>query len=119
MPLTKIQSDILGCLASHRDPEKFRGKANVAGATPLNRAASRFSSDIDVFHDRAERVAQAALNDAATLSAAGFRVDWLPQLPLLYTAGVTAGGQGTPLEWLVDSITGFSPPCAMSYSVTS
>lgn len=36
MPLSKIQTDILRLLASHRDPESY-----VAGATPLNRDAPR------------------------------------------------------------------------------
>src|SRR5437764_449393 len=57
VPLSKIQMDILSLLASQRDPESY-----VAGATPLNRDAPRYSSDIDVFHDREERVATAALN---------------------------------------------------------
>ena len=36
MPLTKIQTDILRLLASHRDPESY-----VARATPPNRDWSR------------------------------------------------------------------------------
>ncbi len=52
-----MQTDILRLLAAHRDPESY-----VAGALPLNRDARRISGDIDVFHDREERVAAAALN---------------------------------------------------------
>ena len=37
VPLSKIQSDILRLLASHRDPESY-----VAGATPLNRATQDY-----------------------------------------------------------------------------
>jgi hypothetical protein len=80
--LSKIQSDVLRLLASHRDPESY-----VAGSTPLNRDSIRYSSDIDVFHDRTERVAAAALNDAETLESAGFHVAWLRQLPLIYLYG--------------------------------
>jgi hypothetical protein len=47
MPLSRIQTEVLRLLASHRDPESY-----VAGATPLNRDAPRYSSHIDVFHDR-------------------------------------------------------------------
>ena len=47
MPLSKIQTDVLRLLASHRDPESY-----VAGATPLNRDAVRYSADID---ERAHR----------------------------------------------------------------
>src|ERR1035437_5754261 len=64
VPLSKIQTDVLRLLASHRDPESY-----VAGATPLNRDAPRYSGDIDVFHDREERVAAAALDDAKVMLA--------------------------------------------------
>src|ERR1700730_15745584 len=83
VPLSKIQTEILRLLAAHRDPESY-----VAGAAPLNRDAPRFSDDIDVFHDREERVAAAALDDSKTLEAAGYRVSWLRQLPLIYAAEV-------------------------------
>jgi hypothetical protein len=56
VPLSKIQIDVLQLLAAHCDPESY-----VAGATPLNRNTVRYSDDIDVFHDREERVAVAAL----------------------------------------------------------
>jgi len=89
VPLSKIQTDVLRLLAKHRDPESY-----VAGATPLNRDALRFSNDIDVFHDRQDRVSQAALNDAAVLMEAGYDVAWLRQLPMIYTAAVTISGDG-------------------------
>jgi hypothetical protein len=98
VPLSKIQTDILRLLAAHRDPESY-----VAGASPLNRDAPRISGDIDVFHDREERVAAAALNDTQALTTAGYNVSWLRQLPLIYTAEVTQGDASTRLEWVVDS----------------
>jgi hypothetical protein len=79
VPLSKIQSEVLRLLAAHRDPESY-----VGGATPLNRDAPRFSLHIDVFHDRQERVVEAALNDAAVLEGAGYKVAWLRQLPMIY-----------------------------------
>jgi hypothetical protein len=103
-------------LASQRDPESY-----VAGATPLNRSASRYSGDIDIFHDREERVATAALNDAKILEAAGYRVAWLRQLPLIYAAEVGSkevevekvrlddSNNATRLEWVVDSDFRFFP----------
>jgi hypothetical protein len=72
MPLTKLQSKILRLIASHRNPESY-----VAGSTPLNRGEFRSSDDIDIFHDREERVAQAALEDAATLQEEGLEVKWV------------------------------------------
>lgn len=98
VPLTRIQSDVLRLLAAHRDPESY-----VARGTPLNRDAPRFSDDIDVFHDRQDRVELAALEDAAALEAAGYRVQWLRQLPMIYTASVLKDGAATRLEWVVDS----------------
>ncbi|HVW08350.1 MAG TPA: hypothetical protein VHC90_07195 [Bryobacteraceae bacterium] len=104
MPLTKVQSDVLRLLAAHRDPESY-----VAGATPLNRDTPRFSDDIDVFHDRQDRVELAALEDAAALEGAGYRVQWLRRLPMIYTASVSKVGPATRLEWLVDSDFRFFP----------
>lgn len=104
MPLSRIQTEILRLLAAHRDPESY-----VAGASPLNRDKPRISGDIDVFHDREERVAVAALNDTQALTAAGYGVSWLRQLPLIYTAEVTRGEAGTRLEWVVDSDYRFFP----------
>jgi len=99
-----MQIDVLRLLAAHRDPESY-----VAGATPLNRNTTRYSGDIDVFHDREERVAAAAMHDVKVLEAAGYRVSWLRQLPLVYTVEVTQGDASTRLEWVVDSDYRFFP----------
>jgi hypothetical protein len=104
VPLSKIQTDVLRLLASHRDPESY-----VAGATPLNRTAPRYSSDIDVFHDREERVASAALDDSQALEQEGYRVRWLRQHPAIHTAEVTRAVDATRLEWVADSDFRFFP----------
>jgi len=104
VPLSKIQSEVLCLLAAHRDPESY-----IGGSTPLNRDGPRFSADIDVFHDRPERVVEAALNDAGVLAGAGYNIAWLRRLPTLYTAAVTKGDDGTRLEWVVDSDFRFFP----------
>jgi hypothetical protein len=104
MPLSKLQTEILQLLASHRDPESF-----VGGSTPLNRNTLRYSGDIDVFHDREERVSAAALDDARVLGAAGYKVTWLRQLPSIHTAQVTLGAESTRLEWVADSDYRFFP----------
>lgn len=104
VPLSKIQTGVLRLLASQRDPESY-----VAGATPLNRDGIRYSGDIDIFHDREERVAAAALNDAKALQTAGYGVTWLRQLPLIYTAEVTRQDAATRLEWVADSDFRFFP----------
>jgi hypothetical protein len=113
VPLSKIQSEVLRLLSAHRDPESY-----VAGATPLNRDAPRFSAEIYVFHDRQERAAEAALNDGAVLETAGYNVAWLRQLPAIYTAAVTKGDDGTRLEWVVIAISASSRPCGMTSLAT-
>ena len=104
MPLTNLQSAILRLLASRRTPENY-----VAGATPLNRNASRFSGAIDIFHDQEDRVALSANADAELLKNAGYGIEWLRQLPLIYTAGITSPDSNTRLEWVADSDFRFFP----------
>jgi hypothetical protein len=104
MPLYKLQIDILRLLDSHRNPESF-----VGGSTPLSRNTMRYSGDIDVFHDREEGVAEAALNDARTLEEAGYKVTWLRQLPSIHTAQIVSGNQSTRFEWVADSDYRFFP----------
>ena len=105
MPLSKLQTDILNLLASHRDQESF-----VAGSTPLNRNTTRQSGDIDIFHDREERVETAALKDAKALEDAGLKVSWLRRQPAIFAARIAKGDEVTRLEWVADSDYRFFPP---------
>ena len=104
MPLSKIQTDILRQLAAHRDPESY-----VAGSTPLNRNAPRYSSDIDVFHDREERVALAAEDDSALLKKHGYALQWIRREPNIYPVLAERANETTRLEWVVDSDFRFFP----------
>lgn len=104
MPLSRIQSDILRLLTSHRDPESY-----VAGSTPLTRSTARYSADIYIFHDREERVAQAAQADSAFLEAHGFALKWLRRDPLIYTVLAERAGEATKMEWVADSDFRFFP----------
>jgi len=104
MPLSRLQSQILRLLAAYRDPESY-----VAGSTPLNRGGLRSSDDIDIFHDREERVARAAGEDSAILQAEGLEVTWLRREPAIYTAEVRSGDERTHLEWVADSDFRFFP----------
>lgn len=107
VPISKLQSEILRLIASKRDPESF-----VAGGVAINRAGPRVSADIDIFHDRQERVADAALADAEILTSAGYDVEWLRQQPALYSAIIRYNRQETKLEWLADSDFRFFPAVA-------
>jgi hypothetical protein len=104
VPLSRIQTEILGVLAAERDPESYG-----AGATPLNRTASRFSADIYIFHDREEKVAAAAERDAKALRAAGYQVAWVRRDPAIHTAEVSKDDGRTRLEWVADSDFRFFP----------
>jgi hypothetical protein len=104
VPLSKIQGEILRILAAHRDPESY-----VAGSTPLNRDTPRYSGDIDVFHDREERVAIAAAEDSALLEEHGYALQWLRQVPAIHTVLVERAGEATKLEWVADSDFRFFP----------
>lgn len=104
MPLSGIQSRILQTLAANRDPESY-----IAGSTPLNISAPRISADIDVFHDREERVSTAALLDASVLHDYGFEVRWIRREPAIYSAIVQQQSEQTRLEWVADSDFRFFP----------
>jgi hypothetical protein len=94
----------LRLLAAYRSPDSY-----VAGSTPLHRDGPRFSADIDIFHDREERVAAAAAEDAAILAAAGFTVEWLRREPGIHAATIRRGDDATRLEWVRDSDFRFYP----------
>jgi hypothetical protein len=104
VPLSKIQSDILRVLAAHRNPESY-----VAGAVPINRDTSRFSDDIDVFHDREEDVAAAADADAAVLVQADFSLRWLRRERGIYGAVIERNSESMRLEWARDRDFRFFP----------
>jgi hypothetical protein len=104
VPLSRIQAEILRLLASHRDPESY-----VAGSTPLNLDAPRYSGDIDLFHDREERVARAAQEDSAFLQESGYAIEWLRRDPAINGVMVARGGERTKLEWVFDSDFRFFP----------
>jgi hypothetical protein len=104
VPLSNLQIAALKVLADARDPESY-----VAGSTPLNLSSPRYSSDIDIFHDRAERVAQQAEYDAGLLRNAGYSVAWLRQLAFIHSALISRGGDETKLEWVGDSDFRFFP----------
>ena len=104
MPLSKLQSEILRLLAKHRDPESY-----VGGSTPLNRNAPRYSGDIDIFHDREERVAQACEEDTAILREHGFSIQALRHEFTFYSMLVSRDDEATKLEWVADSDFRFFP----------
>jgi Nucleotidyl transferase AbiEii toxin, Type IV TA system len=104
VPLTEPQKAVLAAIAASRDPESF-----VAGGLPLNRTGPRYSEDIDIFHDREDRVARAAEQDASLLEAKGFHVQWLRRQTGIYSAEIATPYGATKLEWVADSDFRFFP----------
>lgn len=106
MPLSAVQGRVLRLLAANRSPESY-----LAGATVLHQAAnsSRYSLDLDYFHDLADSVATSAEIDAATLQAAGHEVTWLLRTPTFHRAAVRVDGDSLRLDWAQDSAFRFFP----------
>ena len=71
MPLGPFESEVLRLLAGNRNPDSY-----IGGATVLHQApdSPRASADINVFHDTAPAVHDAAERDTATLQTAGYDV---------------------------------------------
>ena len=104
MPLTDFQRQVLGTIALNRDPESY-----IAGGTVLQRDGIRNSDDIDIFHDREERLATAIVVDEQSLRNAGYKVEWRLRSQTFYRAIVEREGAMTRLEWAVDSDFRFLP----------
>ena len=104
MPLSELQHEILLLLAELRNPDSY-----VAGASALNHDSPRFSEDIDIFHDREEKVADAARADTQFLAGHGFGIRWLRREPGLHAAILQKGNESTKLEWARDSDFRFFP----------
>lgn len=107
MPLTNGQIAVLTTLAPARDAESY-----VAGSTPLNRERVRYSEDIDIFHDRSDRIAASAEADAARLAAAGFALRWERRENFIQTLLIDHDGETVKVEWVADSDFRFFPALA-------
>ena len=107
MPLTDLQRELLALLARTRDSDGY-----LAGGTALHvaSASSRFSEDLDFFHDSAEAVAESFARDGAVLEAAGYRVQVRLSQPGFIRAIVGADDRGaTRIDWAHDSAWRFMP----------
>jgi len=106
MPLGDFEKSVLRLLAANRNPESY-----IAGATVFLRRddSLRQSQDIDVFHDTAESLRQAATLDAAVLEKCGYQLEWAERQELFRRAVVSKAGQATKIEWAYDSAFRFFP----------
>ncbi len=106
MPLTEFQREVLGLLKKHRSPNSY-----IAGGIAIHRTAesSRYSSDIDVFHDADEAVVTGAKLDRDLLQACGYAVQTLIEQPSFIRAVVLKGSASLKLEWARDTAFRFFP----------
>jgi len=106
VPLTEFQRRLLATLAAAPTDDRY-----FAGGAAMHFApnATRYSDDLDFFHDSEVRVASAFTADRETLVGAGYAVDVELSLPGFIRAVVRRGEQATRVDWAHDSAWRFMP----------
>lgn len=106
MPLTELQGRILSILGPVRTPESY-----VAGGTVVHFSpnSTRYSRDLDLFHDALEAVATAYSEDSRLLIEAGFHVETIITQPGFIRAIIRDGSGATQIDWARDSAWRFMP----------
>lgn len=116
MPLTDYQREVLALLASTRSPDSY-----LAGGAALHFSpeSTRYSHDLDFFHDSSERVAEAFEADARLLREADHEVRVVLSQPGFIRAIVSRDGAGdadggsmdsTRIDWAQETAWRFLPP---------
>lgn len=106
MPLTDHQAAVARLLSGNRTFDSY-----LAGgaAILIEPNTTRFSRDLDYFHDSEARVAEAFAADRALLDRRKFAVDVDINQPGYIRAVVSKGGEATKVEWARDSAWRFMP----------
>lgn len=107
VPLTAFQQQLLADLAT----ESTDDVGYLAGGAALHFEpnSTRFSHDLDFFHDSVERVASAFARDNARLTSAGYILQVTVSQPGFVRATVTRGDASTRVDWAHDSAWRFMP----------
>jgi hypothetical protein len=92
-------------LAAARSPDSY-----IAGGVALHRDGPRYSGDIDIFQDTEQRLHDAAVADASTLTAAGLQLSWTKIVTGRRTAALEGLGDTMRLDWVHDAAFRFFPP---------
>jgi len=106
VPLTDFQAEILRLLAANRQPHSYLAGGGALHAAPNS---TRFSQDLDFFHDSERRVAEAFEADRALLESQGCSVEVAYALPGNVRAMVSRGEERTRVDWAHDSAWRFMP----------
>ncbi len=106
MPLTDHQARLARLLSENRTFDSY-----LAGgaAILIEPATTRFSRDLDYFHDSEARVAEAFAADRKLLEANGYALEVDLNQPGYIRAIVRKDGQSTKVEWAHDSSWRFMP----------
>jgi len=106
VPLTDFQRTLLADLSSNRTDDRY-----LAGGAAMHFApeSTRYSDDLDFFHDSEARVASTFAADRKQLEAAGYAVEVELSLPGFVRAVVRRGDDATRVDWAHDSAWRFMP----------
>lgn len=106
VPLTPYQEEVARLLSDNRTFDSY-----LAGgaAIHLEPNTTRYSNDLDYFHDSITRVAEAHAADATRLTQSGHRLTIELQVPGFIRATVARDGERTKVEWAHDSAWRFLP----------
>lgn len=106
VPLTSFQQALLAELARDRSSDGY-----LAGGAAIHFApnSTRFSDDLDFFHDSVARVAAAFESDRVRLENAGYQVAVDISQPGFIRAIVSRGTDATRVDWAHDSAWRFLP----------
>ncbi len=109
MPLTTYQTTIARLLASNRSEDSYMAGGAAIHIEPNT---SRYSNDLDYFHDSVERVASAFAQDEKDLVSSGHQVEIQMNQPGFIRAVVSQKDASTKVEWAHDSAWRFMPTVA-------
>lgn len=106
MPLTPFQAELVRLLSGSRTEDSY-----LAGgaAIHLDPNSTRYSNDLDYFHDSEERVATAFASDRELLESEGYVVEIVLNQPGYLRAIVAKDDASTKIEWSHDSAWRFMP----------
>jgi len=106
VPLTEFQRTLLALLAGTRSPDCY-----LAGGAALHFSpdSTRYSHDLDFFHDSSERVAEAFAEDSRILEAEGYDVRVVISQPGFIRATVTKATEATRVDWAHETAWRFMP----------
>lgn len=106
MPLTPYQDEVARLLAANRSEDSYLAGGSAIHIDPQT---TRYSNDLDYFHDSVERVATAFAADTRCLAETGHSVAIGMQLPGYIRATVARDHERTKIEWAHDSAWRFMP----------